>query len=227
MGNAIVHVLPFAIAIAISPLPVIVVVLILVSERAREKGFGYIIGRLLTLAVVMGVVVIVYGANSKHLVHRATPTTAASIARIVVGVLVVLLAAWLWYSRPKHGAEPHPSRLLRHVDRVTPIRAFVLGTLLVLLDISTAILAVLAAIDIGQAQLSFGQTVGASVVFLAIATVTSTAPFVLYLAGGPALARRLSVAKTWLVKNEKTVMAILFLVVGALLISRGIRNLDA
>lgn len=227
MGNVIAHVLPFAIAIAISPLPVIVVVLILVSDRAHAKGLWYLIGRVLTLTVVVTVVVVVYGANSKHLVHRASPTTGASIARIVVGVLVVLLAAWLWYSRPRHGGEPQPSRLLRHVDRVTPSRAFVLGTLLAVLDISTAILAVIAAVDIGQARLSVAQTIVASAVFILIATITSTVPFALFLTGGPALARRLGAVKTWLVKHEKTVMAVLFVVVGALLISRGIRNLGA
>jgi hypothetical protein len=48
---------------------------------------------------------------------------------------------------------------------------------------------------------------------------------VIYLVGGAAAEAKLGDVKTWLVANEKTVMMVLFLIIGVLMISRGIRAL--
>jgi hypothetical protein len=46
-----------------------------------------------------------------------------------------------------------------------------------------------------------------------------------HLAGGQAVRARLVGVKGWLESNEKAVMMVLFLIIGAMLIGRGIRDL--
>jgi hypothetical protein len=61
--------------------------------------------------------------------------------------------------------------------------------------------------------------------FVALSTVTITVPLAGYLAGGKAARARLVGVKGWLLSNEKAVMMVLFLIIGAMLIGRGIRDL--
>ena len=56
--------------------------------------------------------------------------------------------------------------------------------------------------------------------------MTITVPLVGYLAGGQAARNRLVGVKGWLLSNEKAVMIVLFLIIGAMLIGRGITDLS-
>ena len=225
MGAVLGEILPFAVAIAVSPLPVIVAVLMLVSDRARAKSFAYVVGRLVGLSVVMALVVVFSGADLSHLGHRDHPTTTSSVIRIIIGALLACYAAWLWTKRTKPGEEPKPGKLLRSVDRVNPGSAVVFGVLLVVLDVSTVVLAVMAGLDIGQTRLPGVEAFALTVAFILAATLTCTVPLLIHLVGGPAFERKLASVKVWLVANEKTVMMVLFLVFAAVLIGRGITHL--
>ena len=225
MGVVLGEILPFAVAIAVSPLPVIVAVLLLVSDRARAKSFGYVAGRLVGLSAVMALVVVFSGADLSRLGHRDHPTTMSSVIRIIIGALLACYAAWLWTKRTKPGEEPKPSRLLQRVDRVNPGTAVVLGLLLVVFDVSTVVLALMAGLDIGQTRLPGAEAFALCVAFILAATLTCTVPLLVHLVGGEAFERKLASVKIWLVTNEKTVMMVLFLVFAAVLIGRGIAHL--
>ncbi|WP_446223412.1 GAP family protein [Nocardia sp. IBHARD005] len=219
------EILPFAVAIAVSPLPVIVVVLILVSDNARASGSAYVGGRLLGITAIVAVVAVLFSTGAADLSIREHPSTATSIGRIVVGALLAGLAVRTWFQRPKPGEDPTPSRLLRRVDRTTPPRAFVLGVLVAVLDVGTALLAMMAGVDIGHARLPLGQAVAVGTLFVLVASVSATGPLLARLSGGEAVQGKLVSAKVWLLANEKPVLMVLFLIVAAVMIGRGITEL--
>jgi hypothetical protein len=226
MGHAVGEILAFAVALAISPLHIIVIVLILLSARARANGSGYVIGRLIGLGLIVGGVIVVLSIiGAEHVAQPDQPPTGASIARIVFGILLLALAMRQWLTRPKPGAEPKPSALLRRVGDTTPARAFFLGLLMTILDPASLSLGFLTGLDIHAAQLPVTQTATVTIAFVLIATATNSGPLLLYFVGGAATERKLQSAKTWLMANEKTVMMVLFLILGTLLIGRGIREL--
>src|ERR1700712_979201 len=218
--------LPFAVAMAVSPMFVIAIVLILVSDGARAKGLSFVAGRLLGLVLILAIVYAVFAAiGGHHAAHNGPPSTSSSIIRMVVGVALVVYAVRMFRNRPKPGEEPRPSKLLQRIDGLTPASAFGMSLLLSVLDPASLSLGFAAGIDLAQANVPDAARLAVAVGFVLMATVTVTVPLVIYMVGGAAAEAKLGDVKTWLVANEKTVMMVLFLIIGVLMISRGIRAL--
>jgi hypothetical protein len=83
----------------------------------------------------------------------------------------------------------------------------------------------LAGVDIASARGPISTAVLVAAGFVLVATVSVTIPLLMYLAGGQAAERKIAGVKDWLLANENAVMMVLFLVVGAMLVGRGIRDL--
>jgi hypothetical protein len=216
VGNAIGELLPLAVALAAGPLPIIAVMLILASDNARSKGVAFVGGRLVGLGLFVGAALVIFSIiDDPALGHRGHPTPAVSILRI---------AARMFHRR---GAKSNgqPSALVRRVDGLTVRGSFGLGLAITAIDPASISIGVLVGLDIAAARLSVATDVLFVVVFLLLSTVTVTGPVLAYVAGGEAARRRLAGLKGWLLTNEKTVMMVLFALIGAMLIGRGIREL--
>jgi hypothetical protein len=111
------------------------------------------------------------------------------------------------------------------VESLTPRGSVGLGVLVSVVDPASISLGFLSGLDIAAARLPVPTAVMVAVAFVALSTVTITVPLAGYLAGGQAARDRLVGVKGWLLSNEKAVMMVLFLIVGAMLIGRGIRDL--
>ncbi len=75
---------------------------------------------------------------------------------------------------------------------------------------------------ISQADLSDGDTIVAVAVFVVIAISTVAVPVILYNVMGERAQPMLDTMRTWLAENNATVMAVLLLVIGFVLIGKGI-----
>jgi hypothetical protein len=224
VGTAIGEILPLAVALAAGPLPIIAIMLILVSEDAKAKGVGFVVGRITGLALIVAAgLVIISLIDDPALGHRSDhPRPAISVARIVIGLLLVALAYRMWRRRN----EPsRPSLLTRRIDGLTAKGSVGLGLLVSVVDPASISLGFLTGVDIAAARLPVPTDVIVAAAFIALATVTITVPLVGYLVGGQAARARLVGVKAWLSSNEKAVMMVLFLLIGAMLIGRGIRDL--
>jgi threonine/homoserine/homoserine lactone efflux protein len=154
--------------------------------------------------------------------HRAHPMHAVSIARIVIGALMIGFGVRMWLRRN----EPSkPSPIARRVDGLTAKSAVGMGLAVSAVDPASISLGLLAGVDIAAARLSIPTAVIVAAAFVLLSTVTITFPLAAYLAGGQAAQRRLAGVKDWLLSNEKAVAMVLLFVVGAMLIGRGIRDL--
>lgn len=226
MGGVIGELFPLAVALATGPLPIIALTLILASDGAAAKGLGFVGGRMAALAVLIGgALVIASAVGDPDLGHRAHPSPVVSIIRIVVGVALLALAARMFLRRGgTAGAEP--SRLARHVDGVSARGSFGLGVAVTAIDPASLSIGVLVGVDVAAAKTAAPSDVAVVVVFVIVATVNVTVPLLAYLVGGDAARRRLSALREWLQTNEKTVMMVLFIMIGAILIGRGIRDLS-
>lgn len=225
MDNLIGELFPLAVALATGPLPIIALMLILASDGATAKGLGFVGGRIAGLAVLVGgALVIASLVDDPDLGHRAHPSAVVSIIRIAVGVLLVGLAVRMWLRR---GLVPsgEPSKLARRVDGASPGGAFGLGLAVTAIDPASLSIGVLVGFDIAAARAGTPTAVAFAVAFVLLATVNVTLPLLAYLVGGDTARRKLAALKVWLQTNEKTVMMVLFLMIGAILIGRGIRDL--
>ena len=220
MGQGISEVLTYAIGVAISPIPIIAVILMLFSKRATVNGPLFLAGWALSLAVVAGVVYAISEASSVDSSNSASDTV--SWLKIVLGTLLLLLAARQWRGRPAPDAEPEMPKWMTGVDAFTPGKAFGIAVLLAAVNPKNLLLTIGAATGLAQLGLSTGDAVVSIVVFVIVASLTIAVPVVYYLVGGDRARTELDSLKGWLAAHNAAVMTVLFIVFGVDLIAKGI-----
>jgi hypothetical protein len=224
MGQGISEVLTFAIGVAISPIPIIAVILMLFSRRARVNGPIFLLAWVLALVAVSTVAYIV--SHDGNVATSSTASDSVSWGKIALGAGFLLLARREWRKRPAPGAEPVMPKWMGTVDSLTPIKAFGLGVILVAANPKNLVLTLGAAAGLAQLNLSTSDAVVSLAVFVVIASLTIVGP-VLYAAFGGEKARTaLDSAKSWLGVHNAAVMAVLFLVFGIDLVSKGLPPLS-
>lgn len=93
MGQAIGSVLPLALGVALSPIPIVAVVLTPTTPRGKINGPVFVVGWFATVAIVGTIVPLVAGGVSAS--SAGKPQTWVSILKLLLGVLLLLIAAKL------------------------------------------------------------------------------------------------------------------------------------
>jgi threonine/homoserine/homoserine lactone efflux protein len=223
MGHAVGLSLPVAVGVLISPMPIVAVVLMLVSQRARANGLAFLAGWVVGIAVVGTAVVLLVGGATGD--DGSGPPTWASILKLVLGVLLLLLAVKQWTGRPSDGETAPTPGWMSAIDSFTPVKAFGLAAGLGAVNPKNLLLVVAGATTIAQAAPERGQQLGALAVFVVIASLGVASPVVVYLSMGTRAAQILQRLKTWLIANNATVMSVLLLVIGAKMLGDAISGL--
>ncbi len=222
MGGVIGDILPLALGVAISPMPVIAAILMLLSPKARTTGVGFMVGW------IAGIVIAVTAFTLLSSLLPAEDSDASKpiqgTIKLVLGVLLLLLAVKQWRGRPSGDVAPQLPKWMSAIDTLTPVKGLGLGVLLSALNPKNLILAAGAGVVIGSGGLSTGQTVVVIVIFTAIASCTVAVPVIAYLVAADRMAQPLESLRTWLVRENATVMAVLLLVIGVVMIGKGIGN---
>ena len=220
MSSVIGAILPLAIGIAVSPIPIIAAILMLLSPKAKATSVGFMLGWVIGILVSVTVFT---------LLSSVVPTDDASDSAPIRGVIQILLGAGLlflavrqWRSRPKPGEEPALPKWMSAIDTMTAGKGFGLGFLLAAVNPKNLLLGASAGVTIGTAALTTGSIVVVIVIFTLIASASVTIPVIAYLVASKRMAAPLESLRTWLVHNNATIMAVLLLVIGAVIIGKGL-----
>lgn len=216
MGEAIGQILAPGIGVAISPVPIIALILMLFSKSATGNSLSFLVGWLLGLTGV-SIIILAIGLEGSD-----GDSDSGGIVKIVIGALFLLLAVKQWQSRPGEGEEPQLPKWMASVDQFTPPKAFGLAVLLSAVNPKNLGLTIAAAASISAAGLDTGQEAIIAAIYVVLASITIIVPVVGYLAAKQKMTPVLDSMKTWLTANNATVMAILFLVLGAKVLGDGI-----
>ena len=221
MGAAIGSILPLALGIAISPIPIIAAILMLLSPKARGTSVGFLIGWVLGIVVA----IVVFTLLSSLIPPASDGSKPVSgVIKIVLGVGLLFLAARQWRSRPKGDAEPALPKWMAAIDTMTAPKALGLGFLLAAVNPKNLLMGAAAGLALGSAGASGSEEVVAIVVFVVIAASTVAVPVIAYLAASSRMAAPLQSLRTWLVHNNATVMSILLLLIGVVVIGKGLAD---
>jgi len=223
VGSVVGDLIPLAVGVAVSPVPVIAVILMLLAPRAGAASAAFGLGW--TVGVVGVVVVAIVLAGGADLGSDGEPSTAASVTQLVLGLLLLLVAARQWRARP-HGDEPAtlPS-WMSAIDQLTPVKAAGLGLLLSAVNPKNLLLCVSAGVTVAAAAIETGEQVASVAVFTVVAISTVVVPAVAYAVAGARLRDPLDELKVWLQANNATVMAVLLLVLGVSVLGKGLGGL--
>jgi len=223
MGQAIGQVLSFGVGVALSPVPIIAVVLMLATPKGRVNGPAFLAGWIAGIAV-LGTIVLLIASGASASKHGA-PATWVSIVKIVLGVLLLLLAAKQWRGRPRGEGEPRLPAWMKAIDKFTAVRSVAMGIALSAVNPKNLLLVVGAAAAIAQTGASTGSQAVALAVFILIATLGVGAPVAIYFLMGQRAPKILGELHDWMARENATIMAVICLVIGAKLIGDAITAL--
>jgi threonine/homoserine/homoserine lactone efflux protein len=223
MGQAIGQVIAFAVGVALSPVPIIAVVLMLATPKGRVNGPAFLGGWVLGLAV-LGTAVLLIASGAAASKHGA-PATWVSIVKLVLGVGLLLLAAKQWHGRPRGDAQPELPKWMRAVDKFTPARSTAMGVALSAINPKNLLLVVAAAAAIAQTGTDAAAQAVALAVFILIATLGVGSPVAIYYLTGDRATKILGELHDWMARENATIMAVIYLIIGAKLIGDAITAL--
>jgi len=226
MGGTVAELLPLAMVVAIFPIPIIVVILMLLSPRPQANGTGFALGWLVGLALGTGLTVFLADiAESDSDSTNDDPATWALWTKIIVGSLLLLLAARKWQRRPTSGEEAALPNWMSAIDGFSVPKATGLGFLLSALSPKNLLIFVAAAVVIGNAGFSGRGEVIAAGLFVLIASSLVVLPVLNFLLARRRIAPVLVPVKSWLAAHNNTMMAVLLALIGLVQLLRGITGL--
>jgi Kef-type K+ transport system membrane component KefB len=200
MGEAVGQSLPLAVGVALSPVPIIAVVLMLTTPRARANGPAFVVGWLLGLGVVGGLVLALAGPSAAD--DQGQPAAWVSWLKLLLGLLLLLVAARQFRGRPHQGEEAPLPKWMGAIDRFTPPQA--LG---------------------GGAALAGANPKNQQAIAYAVFAVVGTLG--IYFGMGKRSAEVLGRLKDWMAHNNAVIMAVLCLVIGVKLVGDALGGLTA
>jgi hypothetical protein len=225
MGPAISDILPLAVGVMVSPIPIIAVILMLFSPRARVNGPSFLLGWIVGLAVVSAIVYVI--ADSADVATDTDASDTSSTVKVVLGVVLVLMALRRWRSRPAPGEAAPMPKWMAAIESVTPVKAIGFGVLLSAINPKNLILTIGAAAAVAQSGVSTGDAVVTLVVFVLIGSVSIIVPVLAYLFAGERARTMLDGWKAWLQQHNAAVMTVLLLVIGVVLLAKGLGPITA
>jgi threonine/homoserine/homoserine lactone efflux protein len=220
LGQAIGQMLPAAVGVAVSPLPIVAVVLMLVTPRGRVNGPAFVLGWWVGLAIVGAIVLSV--SSGAGATDDGEPATWVNVLKLVLGLLLLLVAARQWRSRPHEGDDAPTPKWMGALDTFTPAKAAGAGVVFSALNPKNLLLAVAGAAAIAGTGISAGEQTVAWVVFVLVASIGVAAPVVISFVLGERSRVVLHRLKGWMAHNNAAIMATLLLILGVKLIGDAI-----
>jgi Sap, sulfolipid-1-addressing protein len=223
VGQAIGQVITFAVGVALSPIPIIAVVLMLATPKARSNGPAFLGGWMLGLAVVGTIGLI--AASGAQASEDGAPADWVSIVKIVLGVLLLLVAARQWRRRPRGDTEPELPGWMKTIDTFAAPKAAGIAFLLSSVNPKNLILIAGAAAAIAQTGVSTGDQAVALAVFVVVGALGPGIPVAIYFLMRDRAIVILESLRAWMVGENATIMAVICLIIAAKLIGDAVTGL--
>ena len=195
-------------ATTLEPIPITGFILVLSSERGTRKGAAYILGWVVSLAVVVAATVLVTGGKPPK--PATQPSTGILAGKILLGAILIGIA---YRRRGKSSAPASQPKWMKRLDHLSVWVAASLGLLL-----QPWVLVAAGAATVGQLHVSSFWSVVLLVVFCLLCTASILAMEIFAIVSPEASKQRLDGLRAWIDTHRNQVIIILALVVGLWLI---------
>ena len=207
-----------AVGIAASPFPIVPAILLLFTARPLVTSSSFLAG----WAAGIGVATTAFVVLAEVIDTREDTLTWVSWTRVALGSVLIGFAVQRWLTRRQ--TKPAPGWMAA-IQIAGPTKAVRLGLVLSAANPKILALTAAAGLSIGSSGNSAGEVILLVVAFIVVASSTVAAPMLLRLTLGERVLRPLTVARDWLQVNNAGVMAIVFAVIGVVVLTEGISAL--
>ena len=142
--------------------------------------------------------------------------------RVVLGSALIAFGVYQWLTRNRERKTPG---WMRSFSKLTPLRAGVTATVLVVVRPEVLILCAAAGLAIGTGGLSVAAVFIVGAVFVIVSASTVAIPILGYVGAGDRLDDALERLKDWMEENHGAMMAVILVVIGLIVLYNGIRAL--
>jgi threonine/homoserine/homoserine lactone efflux protein len=225
IGQAIGQTLVVAVAVGLSPIPIIGVVVMLSTPRGHTNGPAFLAGWIFGL-VALGTIVLLTASGAGADGGGGNPGWVNAV-KLGLGLVLIAMAAKQWKGRPGAGEEAGLPGWMDAVDHFSARRSAGLGTALAAINPKNLILVVAGVTTIAQyADSSSGQAL-ALALFVAVGSIGTALPVLLYLTMRERSRLFLESLKDWMARNNAVIMGVICLLLGAKLIGDAISGFSA
>lgn len=216
MSQAVGEVLAFGIGVALSPVAVIAVVLMVVAPGGRVSATVFVASWALSLGAVATLALLLAdGANARQ---DGAPADWVIAVQVSLAVLLLLVAARQWRGRGDGGTETELPAWMQKVDGLTTPRAAAMAVFLVAGKPKNLLLTIGAALAVAELGVSASAQAGALAVFVFLGTLAPGIPLALSLLMRERGTALLAEVRSWMVRENATIIAVLCLVFAAKLL---------
>jgi threonine/homoserine/homoserine lactone efflux protein len=225
MGSLIEEVVPAAFGVVlVNPLPILAAILMLLSARGRSTAAAFVLGWGTGMAVVLGLLLFVVPADP-YVGDESAPSTLSSVVRLAIGLGLSFLAVRQWRQRPDPEKTSSTPAWMAKLEKASPIVAFGFGAMMSGINPKNLAFNIAAVVAIAQAQVTEGERLIGTVLYVLLATVGVAAPVIWYLVDRERAREKLAAWKVWLTTNYRLIVAVVLFVFGIVLSSQGLGEL--
>ncbi len=215
----LIELIPLALVVALSPLSIIPAVLVLHTPHPRPTGLAFLGGWLVGLTVLT-LIFIELSSLAGGLGKK--PPGWASWLRIVVGAALIVFGIYRWLNRNK---SEHTPKWMQSLSKLTPPRAGAAGFALTIVNPKVLFICAAAGLAIGTAGLNSSQIWLAELWYVLVAASTVALPILAYAVSGDRLDEPLARLKEWMERQHAVLVAVILVVIGLLVLYKGIHGL--
>lgn len=217
MYETIGELIPLAAGIALSPFPIVAAILMLLSPRPAITSIGFLTGWLIGIALACSIFVL-----AAELIPDSDPASSrviAGIVKIVLGIGLLFLAARQWRSRPQEGEQAEPPEWMAQINKMGGVKSLRFGLMFAALNPKNLLFSASAGLTIAASE---SAAILPLVIFTIAASLTVILPIIATLVAPGAMQAPLQNMRTWLLANNAVIMTTVLLVIGIVVISKGI-----
>jgi threonine/homoserine/homoserine lactone efflux protein len=220
MAELLARLVPLGLAGAVSPIAIVVCIALLSSRRPLANALAYVAGITTVLAGVGAAALIVFGPGSAS---DAESSDTVNAIELTLGVLLLLFAA----KQALGEADPDapPPGWMDVLERLGPSRAYAFGLIVEATNVKRLAIYLAGLSEITRSEVAGAQSVLALVVFGCLLEAGLIAPIAVYATLPGRSTEILDRSRRWLLVYNRRILAVIFGVIGVVLVERGLSGL--
>lgn len=212
---------PAAIGVALSPLAIIELILVLLSRRARVNGVVFVVTAVVTTLVVVAIGAFAVGAATDE--SSDEPSIVKGVVLLIVGVLVVALAARNWQRR----RDTSVPKVFDSIADMGPGAVSLLAFSAIALNPKVAVIVLAAGAQAGASDEPARTIAAALVIFTMLASSPLLAALGYVIVRGEHARAQLDSVRSWLMDHTRVILAVVLGILGVVLVAQGWRAIAA